>query len=114
RPGTWRGPLPDRPSRAAVGGVVPAADTVGELPRRVRRLDALDLVPVVHDEPVGDLPVAMAPLEAIDVPAAEGLEERTLLVPPLLVGEYLRLHGGRVGAGEVDDRVADDVHRGLA
>ena len=59
-------------------------------------------------------PVAVAALEAVDVATAERLEERARLVAALLVSDDLALDEGGVAPGEVDDRVADDVHGRLA
>ena len=51
-----------------------AADALGEPARGEGELDVLDLVPLVHDGAVGDPPLPVPALEAVDVAAAEGLQ----------------------------------------
>ena len=51
-----------------------AADALGGPAGRERQLDVLDLVPLVHHGAVGDLPLAVPALEAIDVAPAERLQ----------------------------------------
>jgi len=67
----------------------------------------------VHDDTVGDLPLAVAALEAVDVAPAEGLHPGSLLVFAPVPGADVALHVCEVGAGEVDHRVRDRVHGAL-
>ena len=72
----------------------------------------LDLVPLVHQVAVGDPPLAVPPLEPIDVAPAERLQHHPVGIGPPLAGADVGLDVGGVRAGELDDRVGDGVHRG--
>ena len=110
----WRPPERDVGMSAdGVRDVVGTADAVSEVSRRIGRLDVFDLVPLVHDRPVSDPPLAVAAFEAVDVPAAERHERRAALVGAAVAGAHVTLDVGDIGRTELDPWIADRVHRGL-
>ena len=98
-------------SAASVRHVVEAPPALGKPTRRERHLYSFDLVPLVDDDPIGDLPLATAPFETIDVSTAERLEEGAGVVVPTLTRADMGLDVRGVGVGELDDRVPDRVLR---